>query len=161
MTEEQKILATNSIIINSRHIIHGSSADFQSLDMLSELPVKKKKRQYTQRLPKQNNKCQGSGGKKNVAVKPKRNIASNVSNRARSNVIMPTRDMQTVTNVTQATSTNPCNCNAISICGRGQGVSRGTVFQSSNFKVQQMEPVKAVGGLNLSTHKFQASNKAT
>ena len=64
LTEEQKISATNSIIMNSRHIIHGSSADFYSLDMSSESPVKKKKRQYTQGLPKQNNKSQGSGGKK-------------------------------------------------------------------------------------------------
>ena len=157
LTEEQKISATDSIIMNSSHIIHGSSADFQSLDTSSESPVKKKKRQYRQRLLKENNKSKGSSGKKNVAVKGKKNVTSKVSSRASSNVLMPNRQMQTVPNVTHATHTNSCNPNKISICGTGQGIGRGTLLQSSKFKVQQIKPVKGLGELHVHSHKFQGS----
>ena len=68
--------------------------------------------------------------------------------------------MQTVPNVTHATHTNPCHPNKISICGTGQDIGRGTLLQSSKFKVQQIKPVKGLGELHVSSHKFQGTKNA-
>ena len=146
--------------MNSKNMVQGLSADFQSSETSTELPQKKRKCAYTRRLPKDNNKSKSSGGKKNVTEKPKRNVTSNVANTARCNISIPSREVKTHTNIAHAqhpVNTNSCKPNVIASHGRG----RGRACQSRNLQVQNRQRVKGVGRGGVGSHKFQDSTQMT